>query len=74
MTILQQHRFAYAAERRRRTAKTVQELEAYTPVMNEDGIPAIYDDELAEDAVFKSIKAAAKDAGIKFSLNKQFTI
>ena len=53
--------------RRRRTAKTVQELEAYTPVMNEDGIPAIYDDELAEDAVFKSIKAAAKDAGIKFS-------
>ncbi len=53
--------------RRRRTAKTVQELEAYTPVMNEDGIPAIYDDELAGDAVFKSIKAAAKDAGIKFS-------
>ena len=53
--------------RRRRTAKTVQELEAYTPVMNEDGIPAIYDDELAEDAVFKSIKAAAKEAGIKFS-------
>ena len=53
--------------RRRRTAKTVQELEAYTPVMNEDGIPAIYDDELAEDAVFKSIKGAAKEAGIKFS-------
>ena len=53
--------------RRRRTAKTVQELEAYTPEMNADGIPAIYDDELADDAVFKSIKAAAADAGVKFS-------
>jgi len=53
--------------RRRRTAKTVQELEAYTPEMNADGIPAIYDDELADDAVFKSIKAAASDAGVKFS-------
>ena len=53
--------------RRRRTAKTVQELEVYAPEMNADGIPAIYDDELADDAVFKSIKAAAADAGIKFS-------
>jgi len=53
--------------RRRRTAKTVQELEAYTPEMNADGIPSIYDDELAQDPVFKSIKAAADDAGIKFS-------
>ena len=53
--------------RRRRTAKTVQELEAYTPEMNSDGIPAIYDDELAEDPVFKSIKSAADDAGVKFS-------
>ena len=53
--------------RRRRTAKTVQELEAYVPEMNADGIPAIYDDELADDAVFKSIKAAAADAGVKFS-------
>ncbi|MGB1476073.1 MAG: DNA-directed RNA polymerase subunit A'' [Candidatus Poseidoniaceae archaeon] len=53
--------------RRRRTAKTVQELEAYAPEMNADGIPAIYDDELANDAVFKSIKAAAEDAGVKFS-------
>jgi len=53
--------------RRRRTAKTVQELEVYAPEMNADGIPAIYDDELATDAVFKSIKAAAEDAGVKFS-------
>ena len=53
--------------RRRRTAKTVQELEPYTPEMNAEGIPSIYDDELAEDPVFKSIKAAADDAGIKFS-------
>lgn len=53
--------------RRRRTAKTVQELEAYVPEMNSDGIPAIYDDELAEDPVFKSIKSAADDAGVKFS-------
>ena len=53
--------------RRRRTAKTVQELEVYAPEMNADGIPAIYDDELAEDAVFKAIKAAAADAGFKFS-------
>ena len=53
--------------RRRRTAKTVQELEAYTPVMNDEGIPAIYDDELVDDAVFKSIKAAATAAGVKFS-------
>ena len=35
--------------------------------MNAEGIPSIYDDELAEDPVFKSIKAAADDAGIKFS-------
>ena len=53
--------------RRRRTAKTVQELEPYTPVMNDEGIPAIYDDELVDDAVFKSIKAAATAAGVKFS-------
>ena len=53
--------------RRRRTAKTVQELEPYTPEMNAEGIPSIYDDELAEDPVFKSIKAAADDAGIEFS-------
>ena len=53
--------------RRRRTAKTVQELEAYVPEMNSDGIPTIYDDELAEDPVFKSIKSAADDAGVKFS-------
>ena len=53
--------------RRRRTAKTVQELEPYNPEMNVEGIPSIYDDELAEDPVFKSIKAAADDAGIKFS-------
>ncbi|HIH56830.1 MAG TPA: DNA-directed RNA polymerase subunit A'' [Candidatus Poseidoniaceae archaeon] len=53
--------------RRRRTAKTVQELEAYTPELNDAGIPKIYDDELAEDPVFKSIKAAADAAGIKFS-------
>ena len=53
--------------RRRRTAKTVQELEPYTPEMNAEGIPSIYNDELAEDPVFKSIKAAADDAGIKFS-------
>ena len=53
--------------RRRRTAKTVQELEPYTPELNAEGIPSIYDDELAEDPVFKSIKAAADDAGIKFS-------
>ena len=53
--------------RRRRTAKTVQELEPYTPELNDEGIPSIYDDELAEDPVFKSIKAAADDAGIAFS-------
>ncbi len=53
--------------RRRRTAKTVQELEPYNPDMNEDGIPTIYDDELAEDAVFKAIKSAATSAGVKFS-------
>ena len=53
--------------RRRRTAKTVQELEAYNPEMNAEGIPAIYDDELAEDPVFKSIKSAADSAGAKFS-------
>ena len=53
--------------RRRRTAKTVQELEPYIPEMNSDGIPTIYNDELAEDPVFKSIKAAADDAGVKFS-------
>ncbi|MAS57276.1 MAG: DNA-directed RNA polymerase subunit A'' [Euryarchaeota archaeon] len=35
--------------------------------MNSAGIPAIYDDELAEDPVFKSIKSAADDAGVKFS-------
>jgi len=53
--------------RRRRTAKTVQELEPYTPELNAEGIPSIYDDELAEDPVFKSIHAAADNAGIKFS-------
>ena len=53
--------------RRRRTAKTVQELEVYAPEMNANGIPAIYDDELANDAVFKAIMAAAEDAGVKFS-------
>ena len=53
--------------RRRRTAKTVQELEPYTPMMNDEGIPAIYDDELVDDAVFKSTKAAATAAGVKFS-------
>ena len=53
--------------RRRRTAKTIQELDAYSPELNVDGIPTIYDDELAEDPVFKSIKAAAMDAGVKFS-------
>jgi len=53
--------------RRRRTAKTVQELEPYAPEMNSDGIPVIYDDELAEDPVFKSIKSAADGAGVKFS-------
>ena len=53
--------------RRRRTAKTVQELEPYIPEMNSDGIPTIYNDELADDPVFKSIKAAADDAGVKFS-------
>ena len=53
--------------RRRRTAKTIQELEAYSPELNADGVPTIYDDELAEDPVFKSIKAAAMDAGVKFS-------
>jgi DNA-directed RNA polymerase subunit A" len=53
--------------RRRRTAKTVQELESYTPELNAEGIPSIYDDELAEDPVFKSIQAAADNAGVKFS-------
>ena len=53
--------------RRRRTAKTVQELEPYNPEMNDDGIPTIYNDELANDAVFKSIKSAASNAGVKFS-------
>ena len=53
--------------RRRRTAKTVQELEPYTPELNAEGIPAIYDDELAEDPVFKSIKAAAESVGAMFS-------
>jgi DNA-directed RNA polymerase subunit A" len=53
--------------RRRRTAKTVQELEVYAPELNDDGIPTIYDDELANDAVFKSIKAAADNNVFKFS-------
>ena len=53
--------------RRRRTAKTVQELEAYNPEMNDDGIPTIYDDELANDAVFKSIKAVSQDTGANLS-------
>ena len=53
--------------RRRRTAKTVQELEAYSPEMNDDGIPIIYDDELANDAVFKSIKAVSQDTGANLS-------
>ena len=53
--------------RRRRTAKTVQELEPYTPEMDSNGIPVIYNDELAEDPVFKSIQSAADGAGVKFS-------
>ena len=53
--------------RRRRTAKTVQELEAYNPEMNDDGIPTIYDDELANDAVFKSIKDVSQDTGANLS-------
>ena len=53
--------------RRRRTAKTAQELEAYSPEMNDDGIPIIYDDELANDAVFKSIKAVSQDTGANLS-------
>ncbi len=53
--------------RRRRTAKAVQELEAYNPEMNDDGIPNIYDDELANDAVFKSIKAVSHDTGANLS-------
>ena len=53
--------------RRRRTAKTVQELEPYNPEMDSNGIPVIYNDELAEDPVFKSIQSAADGAGVKFS-------
>ena len=53
--------------RRRRTAKTVQELEPYNPEMDSNGIPVIYNDELAEDPVFKSIQSAADSAGVKFS-------
>ena len=53
--------------RRRRTAKTVQELEPYTPEMDSNGVPVIYNDELAEDPVFKSIQSAADGAGVKFS-------
>ena len=49
--------------RRRRTAKTIQELESYDPEIK----LASYVDELAEDPVFKSIEAAAESAGAKFS-------
>ncbi|RJU85757.1 MAG: hypothetical protein DWC02_05715, partial [Candidatus Poseidoniales archaeon] len=49
--------------RRRRTAKTVQELETYDP----ESKLASYIDDLAEDPVFKSIEKAAEDAGVKFS-------
>ena len=49
--------------RRRRTAKTIQELESYDPEVK----LASYVDELAEDPVFKSIEAAAESAGAKFS-------
>ncbi|MCH1526587.1 MAG: DNA-directed RNA polymerase subunit A'' [Candidatus Poseidoniaceae archaeon] len=49
--------------RRRRTAKTIQELESYDPEFK----LASYVDELAEDPVFKSIEAAAESAGAKFS-------
>ena len=49
--------------RRRRTAKTVQELESYNPEIK----LASYVDELAEDPVFKSIEKAAEGAGAKFS-------
>ncbi|GIR67052.1 MAG: hypothetical protein CM15mP71_2780 [Candidatus Poseidoniales archaeon] len=38
--IQRQHLCASRGTRRRRTAKTVQELEAYAPEMNADGIPA----------------------------------
>ena len=53
--------------RRRRTTKTIQELEPYNPELNDEGRPKSYDDELADDPVFKSIKAAAKDAEVKLS-------
>ena len=49
--------------RRRRTAKTVQELESYDPETK----LATYVDELAEDPVFKSIMVAAEASGAKFS-------
>ena len=49
--------------RRRRTAKTVQELEHYDP----EAKLATYADELAEDAVFIAIEKAADAAGAKFS-------
>ena len=53
--------------RRRRTTKTIQELEPYNPELNDEGRPKSYEDELADDPVFKSIKAAAKDAEVKLS-------
>ena len=49
--------------RRRRTAKTVQELESYNPEIK----LATYDDDLADDPVFKSIKSAAESLGVIFS-------
>ena len=49
--------------RRRRTAKTVQELEHYDP----EAKLATYTDELAEDAVFIAIEKAADAAGARFS-------
>jgi len=53
--------------RRRRTAKTVQALEAYDPDLGEDGIPKAYNDELSETPVFIAISKAAEKAGAKFS-------
>ena len=49
--------------RRRRTAKTVQELESYDPETK----LATYVDDLADDAVFKSIESAAESLGAIFS-------
>ncbi|MBT4065915.1 MAG: DNA-directed RNA polymerase subunit A'' [Euryarchaeota archaeon] len=49
--------------RRRRTAKAVQVLEPYDPEIK----LATYVDDLADDPVFKSIKAAAESLDLKFS-------